>query len=344
MNFNRLFPIQILRATWAGAIALTCLFTTVAHAQNWADRLGFPANSRVLILHAHEMGMCCESNTAVEQLLEGETVRSASAMATCPWFAKAAKWRQAHPDADVGLELTLNSEFDDYRWKPVSLGDAARSLRDDQGFLWQSPVQTMVNATAEDVERELLAQISYAKEVGLNPTHLTTHLGALITRPDLIEMYLRIAREKWIPAVVVEMTPEHVARFEEQGFPVPDDIFELVSNYPLPKVDDLKHIAAAESYEQKKRDFLTLLDDVAPGITQIAFRPARATDALQGIADDWQQRAWEADLFADPEVQAAIRGKQFIVTDWRELMQRFGGAAAEDPREPKAAAADNAAN
>jgi chitin disaccharide deacetylase len=343
MNCELLFPIQILRATWAGALSLTCLLSSVAYAQNWADRLGFPAGGKVLLLHAHELGMCYESNAAVERLLEGEVVRSASAMATCPWFAKAAKWRQAHPDADVGLELTLNSEFDDYRWKPVSLGDAARSLRDDQGFLWQSPIQTMVNATAEDVERELLAQISYAKEVGLNPTHLTTHLGALITRPDLIEMYLRIAREKWIPAVVVEMTPEHVARFEEQGFPIPDDIIELVSNYPLPKVDDLKHLAAAESYEQKKQDFLALLNDVAPGITQIAFRPAVATDGLPGIADDWQQRAWEADLFADPEVQAAIRDKQFILTDWRELMQRFGGEAAEDSRESEAAA-DNAAN
>jgi predicted glycoside hydrolase/deacetylase ChbG (UPF0249 family) len=274
--------------------------------------------------------MCYEANAAAAQLVDAGLVRSFSAMAPCPWFADAAQWRQSRKDADVGLALTLNSEFDNYRWKPVSPSDVTASLCDDQGYFWQTPIQTMVNGSAEEAEHELIAQIDRAKKLGLNPTHLTTHLGALVTRPDLIEVYLRLARRHWIPAVVVELTPEQVARFEQQGYPLPDDIIELLSGYPLPKVDDLKAVPAAETYDGKKQAFLALLGELTPGITQIAFRPAVASDALPRISEDWQQRTWDAQLLLDPDVAAAIHDQEIIVTDWNELMERFeGGSDAE---------------
>ncbi|HEX6960593.1 MAG TPA: polysaccharide deacetylase family protein [Lacipirellula sp.] len=301
-----------------------------ASAENWADRLGFPAGRKVVLLHANELGMCFEANAAAAQLADAGLVRSFSAMAPCPWFADAAQWRRSREDADVGLELTLSSEFENYRWKPVSPSDLTASLCDDQGYFWRTPIQTMVNGSAAEAEQELIAQIDRAKKLGLNPTHLTTHLGAMVTRPDLIEAYLRIARRHWVPAVVVELTPEQVARFEQQGYPLPDDIIELLSDYPLPKVDDLQAVPAAETYDQKKEGFLTLLDELAPGITQIAFRPAIESDALPRITGDWQQRNWDAQLLADPDVAAAIRDQEIVVTDWKELMRRFEGAADEE--------------
>jgi predicted glycoside hydrolase/deacetylase ChbG (UPF0249 family) len=313
----------LVRTAVAVATLLSLVAGEKATAETWAERLGFPADRKVVLLHTNELGMCYETNAAAAQLLDAGLVRSMSAMAPCPWFADAATWRQSHQDADFGLELTLNSEFENYRWKPVSRSDLTPSLYDDQGYFWQTPIQTMVNGSAEEAEHELLAQIDRAKKLGFNPTHLTTHLGALVTRPDLIEVYLRMARRHWIPAVVVEMTPEHVARFEQQGYPLPDDVIELLSDYPLPKVDDLQAVPQAETFGQKKAAFLTLLDELAPGITQIAFRPAVESEALPRITDDWQQRVFDAQLLLDPDVAAAIRDREIIVTDWKELMSRF---------------------
>jgi chitin disaccharide deacetylase len=326
----------VARTVTAFGLMLACLMIRDAHAETWAERLGFPADQKVVLLHANELGMCYEANAAAAQLFDAGVVRSASAMAPCPWFADAAQWRESHQDADVGLELTLNSEHDKYRWKPVAPADLTASLCDDEGFLWQTPIQMMVNGSAEEAEHELLAQIDRAKKLGLNPTHLTTHLGTLVTRPDLIEVYLRIARRQWIPAVVVELTPAHVERFEQQGYPLPDDIIELLSDYPLPKVDDLKAMPQAETFEEKKAAFLTLLDELSPGITQIAFRPATSSDALPRITTDWQQRVWDAQLFLDPELGAAIRDREIIVTDWRELMRRFQGGSDDEPVESAA--------
>ena len=308
-----------------GLLAIAATTAAPVRAETWAERLGYPPNSKVLILHAQELGLCHETNAAGARLFETGAIRSAGAMAPCPWFADLAQWSVDHPDADVGLELTINSEWLHYRWRPVAGDQQVATLLDPDRYFWQSAVQTMVNAEAGDVERELLAQIAHAKSIGLRPTHLTTHLGALITRPDLIEVYLRVARQQWIPAMVVELTPEQVERFRGAGFPLPDDIIGLLAHYPLPKVDDLRMVAPAESYEAKKQAFLTLLRELPPGLTQIALHPAVESEGLKRILPDWQQRVWDAQLLGDDAVRAALRGEGVVLTDWREIMRRFDG-------------------
>jgi hypothetical protein len=335
------FPVSPNRRPQLGAAVIVSLLALasvqVAGAETWAERLGFPAGSKVLVLHANELGMCPETNAAGTKLLESGVVRSAGAMVPGPWFGDLAQWCKAHPDADIGLELTLNSEWDNYRWQPVAADALVPSLTDSDGFLWRRPVQTMVNASARDVERELRAQIARAKAAGVQPSHLTTHLGTLVTRPDLIEVYLRIARQEWIPAMIVELTPEQVERFAQMGFPLPENIIQLLEDYPLPKVDDLRFVADAASFDEKKAAFLTMLSELSPGITQIAFSPAEASDALPRIMPDWQQRVWDAELMADDEVRQALEADGVIVTDWLELMRRFEGRQPSVAAEPELA-------
>ena len=136
------------RAAWRRIAALLALSITVcwanqACAETWAERLGYPAGAKVLVLHANELGMCYETNAAGTELLEAGVVRSAGAMVPGPWFADLAAWCKAHPDADVGLELTLNSEWDHYRWRPVAVGGLVPSLVDADGFLWRAAVRLL---------------------------------------------------------------------------------------------------------------------------------------------------------------------------------------------------------
>lgn len=308
---------------WACALAV--VMSTACSAETWAERLGYPADRRVLILHAHDFGMCHEANAAVVGLFEGGAIRSASAMAPCPWFHDAARWSSDHPAVDVGLDLTVNSEWENYRWRPVAADALVATLVGPDRFLWRSTTQTMVNATADDVERELIAQIEYAKMSGLKPTHLTAHLGSLFTRPDLIEVYLRVARQHWIPAMVVEVTPAQLDRFQRQGFPLPEDLVDLLRDYPLPKVDDLQLMPFADNYDEKKAAFVRLVQASPAGLTQVAFHPAIETDAVKRIVPTWQQRVWELQLMQDPEVRALLASDQVILTDWREIMDRFEG-------------------
>jgi predicted glycoside hydrolase/deacetylase ChbG (UPF0249 family) len=311
--------------------------TGSAVADTWADRLGYPAESKVLILHADELGLSHETNAAGTKLLESGAARSATAMVPAPWFADFAEWSKSHSDADVGLELTLNSELKNYRWQPVASEGLVPSLVDADGFLWRAPVQTTANASADEVEYELRAQIARAKAAGLHPTHLTSHLGTLFERPDLIRAYLRIARQEWIPAAIVRLTAEQLDHFIEEGNPVPDDVLVALDEYPLPKLDALQFVPDAESYEAKKQALLALIAELGPGITQIEFRPAAPSDALPRMVDDSQQRIWDAELLADQEVIRALQGEGIVLTDWREIMRRFEGEAPANVETPAAA-------
>lgn len=326
-------------AAWLAVLSLVLVSPTFA--DTWAERLGYPAEAKVIVLHANELGLAYETNAAGAKLLEEGPVRSAGVIVPAPWFADFAAWSKTHANTDVGLELTLNSELANYRYKTVLSTGLVPSLVGADDFLWQLPVQTMVNATAADVERELRAQINRARILGLNPSHLTTHLGTLVTRPDFMEVYLRIARQEWIPAMIVEVTPEQVERFRSQGYPLPDEVLALLDNYPLPKVDDLRFLGDHDSYEATKQAFLKLLGEMSPGITQVAFAPAIESEALPRIASDAQQRVWNAQLFADDEVRQALAAENVVITDWREIMRRFEG---RPELSESAAEADQAAN
>lgn len=328
----RIMSCILSRRLMAVGFAFLLLGSVAEHktfAETWAERLGFPAGKKVVLLHATELGMCYETNAAGERLLDGGIVRSAAATAPCPWFGNLVPWCAEHPQADVGLALTLNSPSKNYRWKPAASQGIVPSLTDPNGFFWEAPLQTMVNATPDEVERELEAQIALAKSSGLQPTHLSPYLGTLVMRPDLMEVYLRVARRHWIPAVVVELTPEQVERFAQEGYPLPDDVVQMMADYPLPKVDDLRFIPSGDSYEAKKQAFLGLLRNLSPGITQIAFAPAVESEALKLISPDWQQRVWETQLMSDKDVRQLLQSEDFVLTDWRDLMDRFQGAAGE---------------
>ena len=104
----------------AVAVILTVLAASAAHgAQTWAERLGYAAGKRVLLLHANDAGMCYETNAAAWKFLGDEPGRSVSAMVPGPWFPEFAAWCRQHPNADVGVQFTLNSEWTGYRWSSI---------------------------------------------------------------------------------------------------------------------------------------------------------------------------------------------------------------------------------
>lgn len=302
------------------------LTATHAVADDWATRLGYPEGAKVLVVHAHRMGLSFESNEAIEKLMDSGVVSSASAMPTCPWFTAAAQWRQQRGDLDVGLDFTLNSHLPLYRWTPVSNSRDVASLVDRDGYQWQNVVQVMVNAKVDEVEQELRMQLLHADRMGLKPTHFTTHLGALYARPDLAEMYLRLSREQWIPAVVINLTPELAERFRQDGYPVPDTLVRALDDYPFPKVRDLLILPQADSLEAKAAATAKLIAELPPGLVQLSFAPATDSPALRAMDPNWQQRVWDAQVWENEAVKAELAKEDVVITNWKEIMQRFDGS------------------
>ncbi len=308
-------------------VALLAVGASQAAAETWAERLGYPTDRPVLIVNAEGMGMCYEVNAVGRDCFEKGLVRSLCAMPPCPWFSEFAQWARKHESLDVGLLITLNSPFENYRWPVLSPRTETPGLYDPNGYAWSTILQVTLNSTPEEVEREIRAQIQRARAAGIRPTHLKTFLGTLVARPDFFAVYLNVARENWLPAGVVELTPELVERFRREGFPLDDEVIELVRNYPLPKLDDLRFVPLADSYEEKRTALIEMIEQLGPGITEILFLPAMKSEAFQHITPDWEQYVWEARLLSDPEVLAAVKRSKAVLTTWHEMMRRFDGMA-----------------
>lgn len=321
------------------AAAILGSAVVVQATETWAERLGYPSGQRVLMLYGIEMGTAFEMNKATAELLESGALQAAGAIAPAPWFAHAARFSRENPQFDVGLSLTLNSPWDEYRWRPLAPQNRVRGLIDPDGFMWPTVLQLSVNATAEEVEREARAQIERARAAGMQPGHLGLFLGAMYARPDYTAVYLKLAREYWLPAVVIDLTPAMLERFRQQGFPLEEELIDLIAGYPLPKIDNLVFSPDADSYEAKREALTELVRGLAPGITVIVFQPAFESEALQQITATWQQRVWDAQLLADPQVKELFQDEGVEFTNWKEMMRRFAvggiGTLDEDVTPPE---------
>lgn len=323
--FFRALAVGLLAAmAWAQAAAL--------RAETWAEKLGYPTGKRVLILHADDIGMCYEANQSAKQYLSDGAIQSAAMMVPCPWFNEIAAWYKEHPEHDMGLHLALNSEWKYYRWGSVAPVEQVPGLLDPDGYLWNDTLKTALRGKPEEVEAELRAQIERSLAAGIRPSHIDTHMGTLYARPDFTAVYMKVAEEYRIPAMVIEPSPPIEEKFRKRGVPVSEYLRDLLTNYKLPKLDDFDAVPEGSTYEEKRERFFEQIRNLRPGITELIFHPSVETEGLKKITGSWQQRVWEADLFNDEQVGQFFEREGILFTNWKEMMARFEerfGAAGE---------------
>ncbi|RKX35313.1 MAG: hypothetical protein DRP64_19425 [Verrucomicrobia bacterium] len=311
---------------WAAiALALTTVCRTGADAQTEAEKLGFPAGKKVVMLHADDAGMCEAANLATAQLLDADQIQSAAIMMPCPSAEKFVQWAIAHPKKDVGLHLTLTSEWKEYRWSSITPSNEVPGLIDSDGMLWSDVPDVVKHASPQEVETEIRAQIDRSIALGYRPDHIDTHMGTLYGHPDYVEVFFKVAEEYGIPANVIDLSdPLVVNKFRKLGYPIGSKVIELAAQYKLPKLDDFGYVPGASTYEEKVESFKAFIEALSPGLTEIVFHPSVESEHLKSLTHSWNQRVWETKMFADPEVIQFLEDEGIVFTNWKELMKRFG--------------------
>ncbi len=317
-------------ATLLTIVFMSTIFTSCVEKKEesepatWAEKLGFPAGKKVIILHADDAGMCEEANIATAQLLENNEIQSAAVMLPCPNAEEFIQWAIDHPDSDVGLHLTLTSEWKTHRWGPVSDPALVPGLIDPEGMLWPTVPEVLMNATVEEIEIEIRAQIDRSIALGYQPGHIDTHMGTLYSHPDYVKVFYKLAEEYQIPANAIDLSDSTVVEFlRNAGYPIDDQIIGLADEYSLPKLDFITWVPFGETYEEKVEDFMTLIRSFSPGLTEIVFHPSVETENLKTITNSWQQRVWEVKMFSDPDLIKFFEEEGIIFTNWIEIMSRF---------------------
>jgi len=312
---------RALVGTCAGVLLLGFCLSAPASGQapspTVQERLGHPASARLLVLHTDDLGMSHSVNRATFEALEKGWINSASILVPCPWFPEVVRWARAHPEADLGVHLALNSEWTTFRWRPLSPAHAVPSLLDEDGYM--PLVETTVGQRARipEVEKELRAQIDRARAAGIRITHLDSHMVSLLQTPELVEVYRRLGKEYGLP------TRLERAGGLPQGASVPSEETLLDQVIALNPGVAIKDWPAA--YEN-------LLAPLKPGVYLLVLHTAYDDPEMRGATGDhpdwgaaWRQA--DLDLVKNQAFRDFLRKQGFVIVTWKDLARAMQVAA-----------------
>ncbi len=289
-------------------LLLVFALSSVHAASNAAEQLGYPAGTKLLIIHADDLAVAHSVDRASFGALERGDATSASIMVPCPWLTEVAEYAKSHPDADLGLHLTLNSEWKTYRWGPLSKG--VPGLLDPSGYLWADTPSAARNAKPEEVEAEIRAQIERALKLGIRPTHLDTHMGTVLA-PQFLPIYIKVAHEYGLPFPAWR-TPALAALLQESDI--------------LPDANVVVHPGVTP--EDWTGFYVRTISSLKPGLTMLivhlGYDDAELQAISSGAATDWGS-AWrqrDLDAIRSREFKQALQDNQITLIGWKQIRDR----------------------
>ncbi|MDX6444531.1 MAG: hypothetical protein QOH71_1605 [Blastocatellia bacterium] len=285
-----------------------------------AERLGYPRDAKLLIVHADDLGVAHSVNSASIKALEVGLVSSASIMVPCPWLPEIAAYARAHPEMDLGLHLTLTSEWSLYRWGPVLGKERVPTLLDSSGYFYPLESEAAAHMDVKEVEAEIRAQIARARALGIQPTHLDSHMGTLYQSKALFETLLRVARENKLP---FRVSQEWFARAPFMPSLLgPDDVVldRTISIEPTVAPADWANFYAKE------------IRNLQPGVTDMIVHLAFADEEMKGVTSahpnwgaEWRQR--DFDFVTSDAFRKLLKENNVKLITWRELGKLVGKTA-----------------
>jgi predicted glycoside hydrolase/deacetylase ChbG (UPF0249 family) len=280
--------------------------------QTIAERLGYPRDAKLLIVHADDLGMAHSVNAATIKAFESGLVTSGSIMVPCPWLSEIAAYARTNPRADLGLHLTLTSEWTSFRWGPVMSKDRVSSLLDKDGYFYLLETEAASHADPKEVELEITAQIERARALGIQPTHLDSHMGTLYQNKALFEVFLRVARSQKLPV-----------RVAKTWFTQTDFLPSILSPNDV-YIDRILDITPSVAPNDWARFYSDAISKLEPGVTEVVIHLAYDDAEMRGATFDhpawgaaWRQRDFE--FFTSDAFRKLLQENQIKLVTWREL-------------------------
>jgi hypothetical protein len=275
-------------------------------------RLGYPATTKLLIVHADDLGVSHSENDASIKSLDN-LVNSASIMVPCPWFQEIAFFARQHKEKDFGLHLTLTSEWKFYKWGPVTSISSVPSLVNKNGYFYSSVDSMARFANLKEVEIELRNQIKKALQNGIDVTHLDAHMYAARNNKELLKIYVNLGREFRVPVLLT--------RDEKVLDSVELNSRDVVVDY-LYQADQVSYDGGLSKY------YTNAIKQLKPGLSCLLVHTAyddRETRAMTNGFVYWGSlwRQQDFDFFTSANAKELIRDENIKLITWREIRDKI---------------------
>lgn len=311
MRYSFYFPFLLFVFTGWQLIAQT------GPATNLAETLGYPSGTRLLIVHADDLGVTHATNVASIAALEKGSVSSASVMANCPWLPEVAEWARANPAHDLGMHLVLTSEWRKLRWGSVASSDQVSSLVDSSGYLKPLCETLYETATPAEVGVEIRAQIDKARSLGIEPTHLDSHMGCLVYNPAMFKVYMDVSREYNIPAMVSRGEILAAGQAWRDQVQPGDLVIDNIYTAGMPDYD-----TGLGNYYRE------VLANLQPGVSVLLIHTALDGSESAGMAggvEGWGNRWRQQDFnfFTSDDFLKILEAENIQLITWREVNKKW---------------------
>lgn len=274
-------------------------------------RLGYPAGTKLLIIHADDLGFSHSENTASIKAMEEGMVSSGSVMVPCSGFDEIVNYSKNNRDKDIGIHLTVLSEWDSVKWKPVLPGDAVPSLINQEGYFMENKEQLLLKADPREIENEYRAQIMHALNSGIDLTHIDSHMYSAFSKYEIVKKYIALGKTFRLPVLLTYNLPvrswflKDLIIVDQLYYARPGDFEKGLSNY-----------------------YSTVLSTLNPGLNCLLVHTAINDKELQDITrgrtsygSEWRQADY--DFFMSAECRQLIQNNNIRLITWREIRDKI---------------------
>ncbi|MDT0621507.1 polysaccharide deacetylase family protein [Croceitalea vernalis] len=292
-------------------------FFEIAFSQRIAERLGYPKDAKLLIIHADDLGVSHSENMASIKAMEEGSVNSASIMVPCPWFPEIANYAKHHTDMDFGLHLTLTSEWKYYKWGPSYKSDSMASYINEQGYFYDNVSEVVSKANPDFLKAELSTQIRTALNAGIDVTHLDAHMGAVMATEGFFETYIEVGHEFKVPVLLSKGMPALKSSKIRAMLTDKNVILDAIIS------------ASPNDFEEGMEGYYsTTINELEPGITCLLIHTAYDNQEMQGVTIDhpnwgaaWRQA--DFDFFTSKKCADLLKENEIVLITWREIRDKI---------------------
>jgi hypothetical protein len=287
------------------------------------EKLGYAPDARLVIFHADDVGMCHGSNQAFLELSQAGILKSGSIMAPCPWVPEVLRMCRERPEIDVGVHLTLTSEWRDYRWGALTTREPRSGLLAEDGTLWAGVAEVAEHADADYAAVELRAQVERVVGAGVEITHIDTHMGTALL-PQMLPIYVQLGADYQVPAFFARSEEAHGRRDSDEGA---DAVAKAVALFAAQSLPVLDHIRVTPCYSGRPpaapspEAYEAVLAGLPPGITHFALHPNAPGDieAIDRLNAAW--RIFEYEYFQSPRLREFLAREGIVSIGYREVRE-----------------------
>ena len=278
-----------------------------------AEKLGYLKSDKLLIIHADDIGLSNSVNQASFKALQNGYVNSGSIMMPCDYISDVGQFVTKNPSIDLGLHLTVTSEWKNYKWDGILSPNETPSLINENGEFSKNSKQFVLNAKPSELKKELQAQIDLSRSIGINPTHLDSHEGALFFDENLFKVYLEVGEKNKLPVFVPKMVAVHF----DENFPKPKNVIVIENFYMAQK---------GIEFNEWETFYLDVLNNIKPGLSQLVVHLGFDTPEMKSISIDHPNygskwRSLDYDIVSSDQFQNGLIKNNIKLITWKEIQK-----------------------